>query len=88
MGKNEPAQAPQRVFLSAFKSGLAITVPVGLIPEFIRQDFHMDLFSPAAGRLYLVIVFSAAVYAGITWLFHHLMNIRKKSGENNRVGGE
>lgn len=88
MNQEERTQKPKNVFLSAFKSGLAITVPVGLIPEFIRQDFHMNLFSPAAGRLYLVIVFSAAVYAGITWLFHHLMNIRKKSGENNRVGGE
>jgi hypothetical protein len=88
MSKHKQAKKPKNVFLSAFQSGLAITVPVGLIPEFIRQDFHMDLFSPAAGRLYLVIVFSAAAYAGITWLVHHLMSIRKKSGENGRVGGE
>ena len=36
---------PDYLFFRKFISYLAITAPIGLIPEFIRQDFHMDLLS-------------------------------------------
>ncbi len=47
-----------------------MTAPIGLIPEFIRQDFHMDLLSWQTGRLTLIVISVAAAMAGIDWLVH------------------
>ncbi|VFB08725.1 Uncharacterised protein [Aeromonas salmonicida] len=45
MDQYKQTPKPDHMFFRKFISCLAITAPIGLIPEFIRQDFHMDLFS-------------------------------------------
>lgn len=39
----EQTPKPENLFFRQFKSWLAIIAPIGLNPELIRQDFHMDL---------------------------------------------
>ena len=43
MDQYKQTPKPDYLFFKKFISYLAITAPIGLIPEFIRQDFHMDL---------------------------------------------
>ena len=45
MGQYKQTPKPDSLFFRKFKSYLTITAPIGLIPDFIRQDFHMDLLS-------------------------------------------
>ena len=66
MDQYKQTPKPDYLFFSKFKSWLAITAPVGLIPEFIRQDVHMDVLSwQKGGRLTLIVVGVAAAMAGM-----------------------
>ncbi|WP_139708796.1 hypothetical protein [Aeromonas allosaccharophila] len=79
---------PDYLFFRKFISYLAITAPIGLIPEFIQQDFHMDLLSwQKGGRLTLIMIGVAAAMAGIDWLVHRSRTKRqqpKGSVDENR----
>ncbi|MCX9131109.1 hypothetical protein OKS68_01305 [Aeromonas veronii] len=76
---------PDHMFFRKFISYLAITVPIGLIPEFIRQDFHLDLLSwQKGGRLTLIMFGVAAAMAGIDWLVHRYRT--KRQQQRARLG--
>lgn len=64
MTQYERTQKPEHLLFTKFKSGLGITAPLGLIPELIRQDFHMDLLSPEAGHLTLIVIGVAGRHGG------------------------
>ncbi|MGY3949202.1 hypothetical protein BJP24_18495 [Aeromonas allosaccharophila] len=69
------------LFFRKFISYLAITAPIGLIPEFIRQDLHLDLLSwQKGGRLTLIMIGVAAAMARIDWLVHRYRAKRSSRG--------
>jgi hypothetical protein len=71
MGRYKQTPKPDSLFFRKFISYLAITAPISLISEFIRQDFHLDLLSwQKGGRLTLIVIGVAAAMAGIDWLVH------------------
>ncbi|MFQ2905952.1 hypothetical protein ACK3YP_01855 [Aeromonas allosaccharophila] len=75
----ERTQKPDYLFFIKLMSSLAITAPIGLIPEFIRQDFHLDLLSwQKGGRLTLIVLGVAAAMAGIDWLLHRYRTKRQQ----------
>ncbi|WP_279505482.1 hypothetical protein [Aeromonas veronii] len=76
---------PDHMFFRKFISYLAITLPIGLIPEFIRQDFHLDLLSwQEGGRLTLLMIGVAAAMAGIDWLVYRYRT--KRQQQRARLG--
>ncbi|MFQ2905954.1 hypothetical protein ACK3YP_01865 [Aeromonas allosaccharophila] len=82
MDQYKQTPKPDYLFFKKFISYLAITLPIGLIPEFIRQDFHLDLLSwQKGGRLTLVMLGVAAAMAGIDWLVHRYR--AKRSGQSS-----
>ncbi|HHQ4555749.1 TPA: hypothetical protein ACSPZ7_003966 [Aeromonas veronii] len=79
MDQYKQTSKPDHMFFRKFISYLAITLPIGLIPEFIRQDFHLDLLSwQKGGRLTLIMIGVAAVMAGIDWLVHRYQTKRQQ----------
>ena len=71
MTQHKQTPNPDYLFLRKLISYLAITAPIGPIPEFIRQDFHLDLLSwQKGGRLTRIMIGVAAAMAGIDWLVH------------------
>lgn len=87
MDQYKQTPKPDHIFFRKFISYLAITLPIGLIPEFIRQDFHLDLLSwQKGGSLTLVMLGVAAAMAGIDWLVHRYRTKRQQPkgsvGEN------
>ena len=82
MTQHKQTPNPDYLFLRKLISYLAITAPIGLIPEFIRQDFHLDLLSwQKGGRLTLIMIGVAAAMAGIDWLVHRYR--AKRSGQSS-----
>lgn len=78
MDQYKQTPKPDHMFFRKFISCLAITAPIGLIQEFIRQDFHMDLFSWQTGHLTLIVISIAVAMAGIDWLVHRYQIKRPK----------
>lgn len=68
MPQQKQTPKPDHMFFIKFISCLVITAPIGLIPEFIRQGFHMDFISWQTGRLTLIVIDVAAAMAGIRGL--------------------
>ncbi|WP_259585996.1 hypothetical protein [Aeromonas veronii] len=59
----------------------------GLIPEFIRQDFHLDLLSwQKGGHLTLIMIGVAAAMAGVDWLVHRYRTRTKRQQPKGPVG--
>ncbi|MBS4705648.1 hypothetical protein [Aeromonas veronii] len=79
MTQDKQTPKPDHMFFRKFISYLAITLPIGLIPEFIRQDFHLDLLSlQEGGHLTLIMIGVAAAMAGIDWLVHRYRTKRQQ----------
>ncbi|HDO1357406.1 TPA: hypothetical protein P2Q89_002890 [Aeromonas veronii] len=87
MDQYKQTSKPDHMFFRKFISYLAITMPIGLIPEFIRQDFHLDLLSwQEGGRLTLIMIGVAAAMAGIDWLVHRYRTRTKRQQPKGPVG--